>query len=82
MDLKGGYKTIGFNDLPIIVDKFAPAETIYVVDEDKLKFYRMSDNGGEDYGLFWMDEDGTILTKVTGYDARALSACIPSLART
>ena len=78
MDLKGGYKTIGFNDLPIIVDKFAPAETIYVVDEDKLKFYRMSDNGGEDYGLFWMDEDGTILTKVTGYDAYEGVICLYS----
>lgn len=78
MDLKGGMKTITFNDLPIIVDKNAPANKVFVVDEDKLKFYRLSDNGGEDYGLFWMDEDGNVMTKVTGYDAYEGVICLYS----
>lgn len=76
MELKGGYKTITFNDVPIIVDKHAPANKIRFVDEDKLKFYRMSDNGGEDYGLFWMDEDGSVMTKVTNYDAYEGVICL------
>jgi hypothetical protein len=78
MDLKGGAKAITFNDLPVIVDKHAPAGKVFVVDEDKLKFYRMSDNGGEDYGLFWMDEDGTVMTKVSGSDAYEAVICLYS----
>lgn len=61
-DLKGGYKAITFNDLPIIADKDAPANKIFVVDESQLSFYRLAD-------LDWMQEDGAILSRVSGYDA-------------
>jgi hypothetical protein len=61
-ELKGGYKAITFNDLPIIADKDAPANKIFVVDESQLSFYRLAD-------LDWMQEDGAILSRVSGYDA-------------
>lgn len=74
--LAGGYEAIAYNNLPIIPDKNCAAKTIYVVDESELKFYRMSDNGGEDYGLFWMDEGAGVMTKVSGYDAYEGVICL------
>lgn len=60
--LSGGYDAITFNGLPIIADKDAPANKIFVVDEEQLSFYRLSD-------FDWMDADGAILSRVSGYDA-------------
>ena len=77
-ELAGGYKAITYNDLPIIADKNAPTGKIFVVDESKLKFYRLSDNGGEDHGMFWLDEDGSMLKYVTGYDAYEAILCLYS----
>lgn len=78
MTLAGGFDTIAYNGLPIIPDKNAPTGKIFVVDESKLKFYRMSDNGGEDNGLFWLEEDGNMLKYVTGYDAYEAILCLYS----
>ena len=78
MTLTGGFDTIAYNGLPIIPDKNAPSGKIFVVDESKLKFYRMSDNGGEDNGLFWLEEDGNMLKYVTGYDAYEAILCLYS----
>ena len=78
MTLTGGFDTIAYNGLPIIPDKNAPTGKIFVVDESKLKFYRMSDNGGEDNGLFWLEEDGNMLKYVTGYDAYEAILCLYS----
>lgn len=78
MTLAGGFDTITYNGLPIIPDKNAPASKIFAVDESKLKFYRMSDNGGEDNGLFWLEEDGNMLKYVTGYDAYEAILCLYS----
>jgi len=64
--------------LPIIPDKNAPTGKIFVVDESKLKFYRMSDNSGEDNGLFWLEEDGNMLKYVSGYDAYEAILCLYS----
>ena len=61
-ELKGGYKAITYNDLPIIADKDAPANKIFVVDEDELQVFRLGD-------FDWMQEDGAILSRVSGYDA-------------
>jgi hypothetical protein len=61
-ELKGGYKAITFNDLPIIADKDAPANTMFCIDENELNLFRLSD-------FDWMDEDGAILSRVTGKDA-------------
>ena len=78
MKLDGGFDTITYNGLPIIPDKNATTGKILAVDESKLKFYRMSDNGGEDNGLFWLEEDGNMLKYVTGYDAYEAILCLYS----
>ena len=61
-ELKGGYKALTYNDLPIIADKDAPTNKIFVVDEDELQIFRLGD-------LDWMQDDGAILSRVSGYDA-------------
>ena len=61
-ELKGGYKAITYNDMPIIADKDAPANKIFVVDENELQVFRLGD-------FDWMSEDGAILSRVSGYDA-------------
>ena len=61
-ELKGGYKAITYNDLPIIADKDAPANKIFVVDENELQVFRLGD-------FDWMSDDGAILSRVSGYDA-------------
>jgi hypothetical protein len=62
MELKGGYKALEYNGLPIIADKDAPTTKLRFVDESKLKIYRLSDTE-------WMDDDGAILSRVSGEDA-------------
>lgn len=62
MDLKGGFKALDYNGLPLITDKDAPSNKIFFVDESSLKFYRLAD-------WDWMDQDGAVLSRVSGYDA-------------
>jgi len=66
-DLVGGYKAISYmggahGAIPIICDKDAPANKIFCVDEDELAIYRLAD-------FDWMQEDGAILSRVSGVDA-------------
>ena len=62
MEFKGGFKALDYNGLPFMVDKDCNANTIYLLDENHLKFYEMSD-------WDWMNEDGAILSRVSGEDA-------------
>lgn len=62
LDLKGGFKALDYNGLPLMVDKECAAGKLYFADESQLKIYRMSD-------ISWMEEDGAVLSKVSGYDA-------------
>jgi len=62
IDLKGGFKALDFNGIPLVVDKDALANTMFFVDESTLKIYRASD-------FDWMDKDGAILSRVSNYDA-------------
>lgn len=62
MELKGGYKALDYNSMPLIADKDAPKSVINFVDEDSLKFYRLAD-------WDWMDQDGAVLSRVAGKDA-------------
>ena len=62
LNLDGGFKAIEYSGLPMAVDKDAVANTIFFADESTLKIYRASD-------FDWMDEDGAILSRVSGYDA-------------
>jgi hypothetical protein len=61
-ELKGGYSTIMFNDIPIIVDKHMPTGKLFGLDESALKMFKMADYD-------WMDMDGSVLSRVSGYDA-------------
>lgn len=62
LELKGGWKALDYNGLPLIADKDATKGTLYFADESQLQVYNLAD-------IDWMDEDGSILTKVSGYDA-------------
>lgn len=62
MDLKGGAKAIAYDNMPIIADKNCPANKMYFIDENALKFYRLSD-------FDWMQGDGAVLSRVSGSDA-------------
>ena len=65
--LQGGYEAISYlggshGVIPIIAEKDAPANKIFVVDEDELAIFRLAD-------FDWMQEDGSILSRVSGVDA-------------
>lgn len=62
MKLSGGADTITFNGMPFIVDKDLPTGKIFGVDESSLQMFKMAD-------FDWMDQDGAVLSRVTGYDA-------------
>jgi hypothetical protein len=62
MTLDGGFDALEYNGKPLAVDRHCMPNRIYFLDESTLALYRMSD-------LDWMDEDGAILSRVTGYDA-------------
>lgn len=62
LELKGGYKALDYNGKPLIADKDAPNNKIFFIDEDQLALYRLSD-------FDWMEEDGAILSRVSGVDA-------------
>ena len=66
LTLDGGFSALeysaGGEPIPFVVDKHARANTIFFIDESTLSIYRASD-------FDWMDQDGNILSRVSGYDA-------------
>lgn len=58
LDLKGGFKAISYNGMPLAADKYVPAGTLYGFSLENWKLYEVADWG-------WMDEDGNILTRVS-----------------
>ena len=65
--LQGGYEAISYlggshGMIPIIAEKDADANKIFIVDEDELAIHRLAD-------FDWMQEDGSILSRVSGVDA-------------
>lgn len=62
MTLDGGFKAIDYNGVPFTVDPDAIDGEIYFLTMKDLNLYRMSD-------YEWMDKDGAILARLTGYDA-------------
>lgn len=67
LELKGGYKALSYTggshgEIPIIADKDAPANKVFVIDENELQIHRLAD-------IDWMNEDGAILSRVSGEDA-------------
>lgn len=62
MDLDGGWTAIDYNGIPMMVDPDAIDGEIYFLTLKDLQTYRMSDYD-------WMDRDGAILSRISGYDA-------------
>ena len=65
--LQGGYEAISYlggshGMIPIISEKDAAANSVFIVDEDELAIHRLAD-------FDWMQEDGSILSRVSGVDA-------------
>ena len=62
MDLDGGWTAIDYNGVPLMVDPDAIDGEMYFLTLKDLQMYRMSDYN-------FMDRDGAILSRITGYDA-------------
>ena len=60
--MDGGFKVLEFDMIPFFVDNDAHDGEMYFLYEPALQIYQMSD-------LEWMDEDGSVLEKIAGYDA-------------
>lgn len=62
MELDGGWTAIDYNGVPLMVDPDAIDGEMYFLTLKDLQLYRMSDYN-------WMDRDGSILSRISGYDA-------------
>lgn len=58
MELKGGWKTLAYNDMPFTVDKYAKDGTLLGLDLSTWKLYHI-----EDWN--WLDDDGAVLSRVS-----------------
>ncbi|HIT62502.1 MAG TPA: phage major capsid protein [Candidatus Caccovivens faecavium] len=60
-ELAGGYKTMTYNGIPVIGEKFVPNNTMYLLNTDDFTMYEMCD-------WKWLeDESGRILKQNPGY---------------
>lgn len=58
MELKGGYKAISYNGIPIISDRFCPAGTMYLLNTDDFALHQLCD-------WKWLEgEDGKVIKQV------------------
>ena len=62
MELDGGWTAIDYNGVPLTVDNDAIDGEMYFLTTKELNIYRMSDYN-------WMQKDGAVLSRITGYDA-------------
>ena len=62
MTLDGGWKALEYSGIPLMVDDDAIDGEMYFLTMRDLQIYRMSDYN-------WMDKDGSILSRISGYDA-------------
>lgn len=62
MELKGGYKAIEFDGLPMMVDRDAPPQRMYFLRMADIRWMVMED-------IDWMDRDGEVLSRVEDKDA-------------
>jgi len=62
MKLDGGWEALDYNGVPLMVDDDAIDGEMYFLTLKDLQIYRMSDYD-------WMNKDGNILSRITGYDA-------------
>lgn len=62
MTLDGGWTALEYNGIPLTVDDDAIDGEMYFLTTKDIQKYRMSDYD-------WMDKDGSILARISGYDA-------------
>ncbi len=58
LELKGGWKALDYNGIPLVADKYCDAGTIFQLDKENWKLYQMGD-------WDWLDKDGSIFSRVT-----------------
>ena len=71
LELKGGWKTLSYNGIPLEADKYVKPGRLYCLDLNDWKMYQMSD-------WEWMQDDGAMLTRVAdkpAYEATLLKYC-------
>ena len=61
LELKGGFKGLAFNDVPIVPDKDAIGNTMFFIDPSTLNLFVSKDAN-------WIDDDGHILSRVSNKD--------------
>jgi hypothetical protein len=65
-DFGGGFTGLSFTtdkgEIPFVVDIDAPKNLMYFVNEKEITYYRESD-------WSWMDRDGSMFSRIAGYDA-------------
>lgn len=60
MELAGGYKAMSYNGIPIVVDRFCPEGTMYLLNTDDFTLHQLCD-------WQWLaDDDGKVLKQVAG----------------
>ena len=60
MDLRGGYKAISYNGIPLVSDRFCPEGTMYLLNTDDFVLHQLCD-------WQWLEgENGRILRQVAG----------------
>lgn len=60
MEIKGGYKALSFNGIPVVADRFCPAGTLYMLNTDDFCLHQLCD-------WQWLEnEDGKILKQIAG----------------
>ncbi|MBR2498931.1 MAG: phage major capsid protein [Clostridia bacterium] len=60
MELAGGYKTISYNGIPIVADRFCPTGTMYLLNTDDFMLHQLCD-------WQWLTgDDGRVLKQVPG----------------
>ncbi len=62
MTLDGGWSALDYNGIPLTVDDDAIDGEMYFLTAKDIQLYRMSDYD-------WMDKDGSVLARLSGYDA-------------
>jgi hypothetical protein len=60
VEIDGGFKALSFNGIPVVVDRFCPEGTMYLLNTDYFKIHQLCD-------WQWLEgEDGKILKQVPG----------------
>ena len=72
MELEGGFKTMSYNGIPLVCDRFVPETTMYLLNTDDFKLHQLCD------WRFLETENGKILRQTQGkptYTATLVKYC-------